>query len=538
MVCSGYGRKQLKGVNGVLRTRGRSQHVFGALLVTVALLETSIATASVASASLPAKAAAGAPSPAELNPDPLRNLLAPTTSLRGTKPDIVLIVTDDQTLESLEYMPYVQGQIDDGTAINFTRAEGNNPLCCPGRATILTGQVDTRTGVQNNAQAANIRPAETVGPALQSVGYRTGIFGKLLNGYTGATGVWPGWDDFQALKPRNLYNQYNYEMLNNGVLEAYGDAPEDYQVDVLTAKSLDFIDQTPADQPLFLYVAPTATHTPFVAAPRHEGAYATTPVTLPANWGEADVSDKPAWVQQLPIRGEPGAMNVRRRQYEAALGVDDMVRSIDERLAATGRLDNTVLVFIGDNGLSQGSNRWTSKMCELRGCVAVPLVVRYPGQAGRTERRLVSNIDIAPTIVDLAGTSLPVTPDGISLVSALEDPTGSVRTHAGLLQHWPGGSEKGSYASSRYPTPGFYGIRTPRWRYVEVTNLAVLPGKTEYELYDERDDPGEMENLGSDPAYAAIRAALQAQLYDLVRATGATPGVPQGSWRPSPSGGG
>ena len=515
--------------------RGRSQHVFGALLAAFALLGSSIAVARVAGAAMP-DADNVATSPAAVDSDPLRNLLAPS-SLRGAKPNIVLIVTDDQTLESVQYMPYVQGQIDEGNLINFTRAEGNNPLCCPGRATILTGQVDTRTGVQNNAQAGNMRPAETVGPALQNVGYRTGIFGKLLNGYNGASGVWPGWDDFQALKPRNLYDQYNYEVLNNGVREAYGDAPEDYQVDVLTAKSLDFIDETPADQPLFLYVAPTATHTPFVAAPRHQGTYATTPVTLPDNWGEADVSDKPAWVQELPIRGEPGAVSVRRKQYEAALGVDDMVRSIDERLAATDRLDNTVLVFIGDNGLSQGSNRWTSKMCELRGCVAVPLVVRYPGQAGRTDRRLVSNIDVAPTFVDLAGTSLPVVADGISLVSALEDPTGSVKTHAGLLEHWPGGSEKGSYSASRYPTPGFYGIRTPRWRYVEVTNLAV-PGLTEYELYDQRDDPGELVNLASDPAYAAIRADLQAQMYDLIRATGATPGVPQGSWRPrAPTGG-
>lgn len=85
----------------------------------------------------------------------------------------------------------------------------NNSICGPSRATILTGQVDTRTGVMNNAQASNLNTEETVGPALQAAGYRTGIFGKLLNGYGAEPVIWPGWDDFQPIVSRNTYAQYN-----------------------------------------------------------------------------------------------------------------------------------------------------------------------------------------------------------------------------------------------------------------------------------------------------------------------------------------
>ncbi len=502
----------------------------GALALGPATITTSVATATGARPTGPGAAPVAGEAPVA-GAAPAAPVAAEAT-LSGTRPNIVLIVTDDQTAASLPYMPYLSQQLDSGAYVNFTEAEVNNSICCPSRASILTGQVDTRTGVTNNAQALNLDPTQTIGPALQGVGYRTGIFGKLLNGYGEGSGIWPGWTDFQPFVSRNVYAQYNYQLVNNGVPEHYGAAPEDYAVDVLTSKSVQFIDDTPPGKPFLLYVAPTATHTPFVAAPRHDGAYARTRITLPDNFAEADVSDKPAWVRDLPVPGRGGAINVRRDQFEAALGVDDMIRSIDQKLAATDRIKDTVFIFISDNGLSMGSNRWSSKTCELRGCVSVPLVVRYPGQAGRTDDRLVSNVDIAPTLVDLAGATLPVSPDGTSLVSALEDPTGSVLTHPALLEHWPGGDQEGRYASATYPVPGYYGIRTERWRYVEVTNLAVKPGRTEYELYDEVRDPGELENLAADPAYADTRADLKAQLYDLIRATGAVPGVPQGSWQP------
>ncbi len=449
-------------------------------------------------------------------------------SAAPSKMNIVLVVTDDQTDLSIARMPYLSSQMRQ--FVNFTNAEVNNGICCPSRASILTGQVDTRTRVTNNGQARNIRPSETMALPLQAAGYRTGMFGKLLNGYNSNSGIWPGWTDFQPVLPKNIYAQYNYQIANNGVLESYGSAPADYMVDVLTNKSLNFISQTPDDQPLFLYVAPTSAHTPYVAAPRHQNTLIATP-TLPPSWGEADVSDKPAWVQQLSIPGRAGSINARKNQERATLAVDDMVRSIDERLAATGRLDNTVLIFISDNGLSQGEHRWGSKFCEYASCMGIPLAMRFPGQPGRTETRLASNIDMAPTIVDIADTTLPVRPDGISLLPAVLDASGTVaHTRDGILEHWPGGAQNGSYTRTLV-VPGFYAIRTTQWRFVEITNLSA-PGRREFELYDQINDPWELQNLAANPAYDSIEAALKAQMYELIRATGADPLADQGRWQP------
>lgn len=286
------------------------------------------------------------------------------------KMNIVLVVTDDQTDLSIARMPYMSSQ--SSQYINFTNTEVNNAICCPSRARILTGQVDTRTGITNNSRAGVFRPSETMAVPLQAAGYRTGMFGKLLNGYCQRSGIWPGWDDFQPVLPRNIYAQYNYQIFNNGVIENRGNAPADYMVDVLRERSLNFIRTTPSDEPLFLYVAPTAAHTPFVAAPRYQNAPVATPI-LPPSWGETDVSDKPAWVQQLAVPGRGGSINARKNQERATLAVDDMVRAIDEQLAATGRLDNTVLIFISDNGLSQGEHRWgleNLRICLLQRCTA------------------------------------------------------------------------------------------------------------------------------------------------------------------------
>lgn len=511
-------------------------------LLTAALVSAGLAATSVSAAAHgegatgpPAPSAASGTSATSADFVPSGPGAAPR-SLSGTQPDIVVLVTDDQTWEAIEYMPYLQSQIDEGQFVTFAENEVNNALCCPSRATILTGLVDTRTGVLHNGLADAFDPDLTIGRSLHDAGYRTGMFGKLLNGYVAADGTWPGWDDFQPVLPKGLYNQYDYEMYENGTLHSYGSAPGDYQVDVLTGKATTFIATAPTDQPMFLYVAPTSTHTPWVQAPRHTEALADAEITLPPAFAEADVTDKPTWVGQLDRPGANSGISNRRRAYTAGLSVDDMLRQIDAQLAATGRLEDTVVIVASDNGLASGTHRWASKMCEFDSCAAAPLLVRYPGQPGRTDPRLTSNIDLAPTLADLGAATLQERPDGISLVAAIEQPRpGRAPTHTALLSHWPGGDQQGNYSGDTGlpPTPGFYGIRTPRWRYIELTNLAA-PGHREYELYDQLRDPDELVNVAGDQRYARIRSALQGELYNLIRATGADPLADQGSWRPGP----
>lgn len=427
------------------------------------------------------------------------------------RPSVVLILTDDQSMDAIPRMPYLNSQTDWHT---FTRAYVNNSLCCPARATTLTGQYDTRTGVVHNAATAQFRDARTLAVWLQSAGYRTGLYGKYLNGYPsvfgkGDTYVPPGWSDWRAVFGPNALSQYNYSLNENGVIKTYGGTTADYLVDVLRRRVVDFIRTTPSNQPLFAYVTPTSTHEPWRPAPRHASLFKGLTMPRYPNSNEADVSDKPAWVRALPRLDMTVQDNHRRRAWRAAQAVDDAVREIDAALAAAGRLDETVLIFTTDNGYSFGSHRWDIKRCEYEECHHVPLLIRYPGRPAQTDGRLVSNVDLARTIADLAGLTPGITQDGRSLVPLLTGATVNWRT--GVLQHWPGGDHLGS--STDRPVPASYGIRTQNYRYVELAT-------GERELYDLRTDPYELQNVADTAAYASVQSDLKAQL-DALKAGGA-----------------
>lgn len=456
---------------------------------------------------------------------------AAATTLAGTRPNIVLLLTDDQSIAASKVgMPYLQRGIAAGDYVNFTNAEVNNSLCCPSRGAILSGQVDTRNGVLHNSLGPALNDSTTAVVALDQAGYRTGLIGKYFNGYSDALGRPAGWDDFQPVQLRNIYTQYDYQISNNGTIETYGSDPADYMVDVLADKAETFLNQTPVDQPFFLMVTPTATHGPFIPAPRHQGAFASTPVTFPPNFNEANVSDKPQWVRQLPLAPKPDMTSLTRKQWTAGLAVDDMLRALEANLAASGRLDNTVVVVMSDNGLANGAHRHLEKRCEFRECAAVPLAVRYPGQAGRTDTRLVSNTDLAPTFLALAGAAPLTVQDGVSQVRVLEDPTGAVKPRTSILGHWVGGDNNGVYDPNNRPTPGFYSLRQAGWRYVEVTNTAVSGG-IERELYNQVNDPYELKNRAAEPGQANRVAQMQAAMYRLITASGGTTGQ-QGTWSP------
>jgi arylsulfatase A-like enzyme len=423
---------------------------------------------------------------------------------------VVLVLTDDQTMDAVSQMPYVSSRTDWHT---FTRAYVNNSLCCPSRASILTGQYDTKTGVTNNnaTQVRRFRDASAVPVWLRSAGYRTGLFGKYLNNYPEAFGkgqgyVPPGWSTWQATFGPNMITQYNYSLNDNGVIRSYGATPADYEVDVVRDKLLSFIRTTPTTQPFFAYFAPTSTHSPWTAAPRHAGIFNGTPMPRYPNQNEANVSDKPAWVRALPLVDLAQQDSQRRRMWRASLAVDDAVRAIFTTLAETGRLSSTVVIFMNDNGYSFGAHRWKVKRCEYEECHHVPLKVYWPGTAGGTDGRLVSNVDLAPTLAQIAGATPQVVQDGRSLVPLVTgQPVTGWRT--GLLQHWPGGNEVGAWPVND-SVPGYYGITTARYRYVELDT-------GEIELYDHESDPYELTNVANRSGYADVRADLRARLRTL-----------------------
>lgn len=426
-------------------------------------------------------------------------------------PNIVVILTDDQAPDTLPSdppaMPYLQSQVEDpnGNWIGFSNAFISTPICCPSRATILSGQYAHHTGVLRNEDGRKFVDSNTLATWLNGAGYYTGLIGKYLNRYPfgGKPFTPPGWDQFISRQHGDETTVYfNYNLYENGTSKYYGVHPDDYMPDVLTTRAVDFIRDAPAGQPFFLYFAPTAPHAPWLPAPRHQQAFNSAPVAHGPAFNEPDVSDKPAWIQDqrvLPADKQALLDYQHRHQSASLLGVDDSVRAITNALEARGALDDTIVVFMSDNGYSFGEHRWIGKRCAYDECSRTPFYVRFPGQPMRTEDTVVSNADLAPTLAAIAGTDPQLAVDGRSVLPLL-DGSGEV-PRLGVVLEWAGDTD----------LPQYWALRTKRWLYVEY------PTTGEFELYDMQGtlgeaDPYQLHNVADQPEYAAIKEQLSGQI--------------------------
>jgi arylsulfatase A-like enzyme len=414
----------------------------------------------------------------------------------GPRWNVVVIVSDDQSVDSIPreppVMPYLQAAAEDPAEhwIRFSHAFVNTPLCCPSRATMLTGRYAHHHGVLTNEDGARLDESTTVATWLDAAGYTTGLVGKYLNGYPfGRPPFVPaGWDRWWAKAQgpaTTLY--YDYTLVEQETPVPFGDGPDDYATDVFADRAVEFLRDAPTDAPFFLWFAPTAPHPPWVPAPRDAGAFADLPIASSPSVGETDVSDKPAWVRALPpvdAAARATLLEEHRASFETLLALDEGVRAIVEALRARGDLERTVILFLSDNGYAFGEHRWEAKRCEYDECTGVPFLVRYPPLPGRTESTLVSAVDLAPTIAALAGVAPPADVDGVSLVPVLR---GRGNGGGTVLSEWVGDPE----------VPAWWQVRTPSFAYVEL-------GTGERELYDLRVDPFELENAIGDPAYASV----------------------------------
>ncbi|HEV3475580.1 MAG TPA: sulfatase, partial [Actinomycetota bacterium] len=345
---------------------------------------------------------------------------------RDVRPTIVLIVTDDQRFDSLWAMPHVQRHLV-SRGVTFANAFVVNPLCCPSRASLLTGGYSHSTGVYTNRGFQAFRPhaPNTLATWLQGAGYRTGLFGKYLNGYgpAGHAGyVPPGWDRWAVLAHNNGH-YFDYDMNVNGTLVHHGSEAQDYSTDVAAREAVAFIRET--EGPLFVLLAPYAPHGPATPAPRHEGAFADLGRWRPPSYDEKDLSDKPAWMQTLPRLDGNERESIdefRRRQYESLLAVDDAVDAVVRSLEETGRLGTSLIAYTSDNGFLWGEHRFAGKQAAFDESIRVPLVARYdPLITGpRVDPHLVLNIDLAPTVAALAGAVPPPATERVTLLPLLE----------------------------------------------------------------------------------------------------------------------
>jgi arylsulfatase A-like enzyme len=447
------------------------------------------------------------------------------------KPNLIVITTDDQSLDdwSAQIMPRTFARLEQGGTF-VPQAIAVPPLCCPARASLLTGSYPHNHGVKENVYAWLRGKANTLPVWLRRAGYRTAFFGKFLNGYHRFAGVRPapGFDHWWGVVG-NFDRYYEYAVSENGYVRGFGPRSEDYLTTQINQRAVEWIEaRAGGDKPFFAWISHFAPHATSVeehldpACPTG-GSPAIKPGDLDETPGggpplrdrpvphehpaynEADVSDKPRFVRELPPLSEAAQERIERRarcRWAALQEVDRGVEEVFAALERTGQLERTVVVLFSDNGVMNGEHRITGgKAVPYDGALRIPFALWVPEQVlGEAPppslEGLVGTIDVAPTLLELARTR-PCNSrkcrrlDGVSLVDALRG-EGTLSGRRLFIEIGKG-------------CPRFRTVRTGRYHYTEWMRK---PGSglrrctpAERELYDLREDPGMLENLLADAGY-------------------------------------
>jgi arylsulfatase A-like enzyme len=529
----------------------------------------------------------------------------PPLNPNGTPPSFVVVQTDDQTLDGLyatftafpgaavtRAMPNTLDLIAKH-GMTFNRYYVPYPLCCPSRVSLLTGRYSHNNGVKGNVQpnggyyGFSFRAAASHNLAtwLQGAGYRTIHIGKFLNGYgdepyDDGTHIPPGWSAWHTmLKADTNHYFYGYTLNNNGQLsEPYGDSgswetreygerdpigcpfepieerPCLYATDIFNWMAREEMLATPAEQPFYLQVDYTAPHGDFrkPAGPepaiRHYDWFkgARVPHDRSEGFDEGNVSDKPRFIREAEHLSptEKRAYKVYyEKQLESLRAIDDGVKEIVDTLGQLHRLRNTYILFTSDNGFFFGEHRLLGgKFLAYEPATHLPLLIRGPGiEQDSSTGELAANIDIAPTVLQLAGVEADKSIDGRSLVPFLRDPelrtrrpilfesfveTNDVNAQGAITSS--GGASASAagkaHASLLAPPKDYEGIRIGPYKYIAWPD-------GEKELYDINKDPNELNNIVKIPNFFPIRNFLHRQLRRFENCVGrecreATPKLP------------
>jgi len=442
------------------------------------------------------------------------------------RPDIVFVLTDDLSMDLLPYMPEVQRLQRQGLTFNDYFVADS--LCCPSRASILTGNFPHDTHVFNNTgrrggfNTFHRRGEErhTFAVALQAAGYDTALMGKYLNGYMQSvrkggdpdvpdTYVPPGWSEWDV--GGWGYPEFDYSLNEDGTLDHYGDRPQDYLTDVLARKGVDFVDSAAASgRPFFLELSTFAPHAPYVPAPRDRELFPGLTAPRPPNFDRLPIN-APLWLRDRPplTREEIAEINEAfRLRVQDVQAIDGLVAAIREALTADGIASDTYIVFSSDNGLHTGEYRlMPGKLTAFDTDIHVPLIVSGPRvPAGASTDAMAENIDLAKTFAAIAGARMRN--DGHSLLRLFGGARPSDWRNAILVEH-DGRALNPDDPDFQQPASGnpnsYEAMRTHRFLYVEYRQ------GDEHEFYDLRTDPYELDNI-YDRLPARDRAALHAEL--------------------------
>jgi N-acetylglucosamine-6-sulfatase len=435
------------------------------------------------------------------------------------KPNVVFILIDDLRWNALACTghPFVKTPNIDRIAregVTFRNAFVATPLCSPSRASFLTGRYAHAHGVQGNGNNNALSHTLVTFPRLlHDSGYETAYVGKWHMGTDDSPR--PGFDRWVSFRGQGAHvdpaiNEDGKSHEVNG-----------YMTDILTERALEFL-RRDRNKPFALYFAHKAVHGPFIPADRHKDLYTDNRIDPPPS-ADDDYSGKPVLRRKIDLppakakaqakkaqakkaqAQEPGHSGIARNQLRMLAAIDESVGQVFRALQDTGHLDDTLIIFTSDNGYFWGDHGLGDKRAAYEPSIRIPMLLRYPRLAkpGTVIDQPVLSLDIAPTLLELAGVTAPAGLHGRSLVPLLRGETAGWRK-AFLTEY---------FAEAGYPRiPTWQAVRDDRWKYIHYTDLDGMD-----ELYDLRADPHEMKNLIDDPSARATLNGLKAELDRLLK---------------------
>ena len=435
--------------------------------------------------------------------------------------NIIFIIADDHRYDAMGFMkkiPWLETPGLDRMAaegMHVKNAFVTTALCSPSRASVLTGMYAHSHTVVDNAAP---EPDDIVyfPQLLQKAGYQTAFFGKW---HMGDEGDQPrkGFHHWEGLRGQGEY--YNPSLNINGKRTRFTDST--YIADLITDHALDWMKNRKKGQPFFVYLSHKGVHASFEPARRHRGKYKDKPVPLPPSY-HLTATDKykahgiPEWVKQQRhswhgvdhmYHGQIDFETFYRNYLETLLSVDESVSRVLDYLKANGLDQNTLVMYMGDNGFSFGEHGLIDKRHAYEESMRVPMVVRCPSliKSGVATEALVQNIDVAPTLLAYAGVTAPDHMQGKSFLNVLAGKSPQHRDKIFYEYYW----------EYHYPqTPTMFAVRSGKYKYIHYYGLW-----TQNELYDLEKDPGEMQNLIEDEQYREMTKNFSAEIFDWLQRT-------------------
>jgi len=437
----------------------------------------------------------------------------------GAKPrNIIFILSDDHRSDFMGFLgkpsfletPNLDRFASGGA--HFQNSFVSTSLCSPSRASILTGQYAHNHGVVDNISKV---PEGTIffPQYLQEIGYETAFIGKWHMGETVESDEpRPGFDHWISFP--GLGHYHNPMMNINGKRIKH----EGYITDLLTDYALDWMQQD-HEKPFFLCLSHKAVHSLFKPAARHLGKYADVPLEYPKSMAntEENYRGKPAWVKaqrdtyhglDRMYYGEIDFDTFYRSYCETLLGIDDSIGRVMDALESSGTTQSTLVLYTSDNGFSFGEHGLLDKRHMYEESIRVPLIVHCPEiiKPGTKVSQMVQNIDIAPTMLELAGLEAPDYMDGRSFLPLLEGREVPWRDVILYEYFW----------ERPFPyTPTVHGIRTDRYKYIHYYGIWDTD-----EFYDLQNDPEEMHNLIVSPEHEELIKEYNERLFTMLESTG------------------